>query len=367
MRNPFKRNVEHRSSGGDFQSAVLRTVELQAAAQSADSAATAAVEAAAGLLGRELAQATVNGPEWLRDALTPPTLQQMGRDLIRPGATMHRIDTTGGRVRLFPIGQWHWHSGNGADPLTWTVKITEFGPSSTLTWTLPATGVLWIPWGVNASIPWVGRGALDWAALSARTNAAAERSLGHELSGPVGQLIAIPEAGAAEGNDDTNDGKPVTNPADALAADIAGAQGRAVLLETTQDGYGEGRGEAPQRDWKPARLGPEPPSGVTEAARDAFARILSAFGVPPGLFSSRDADGTALQHVKVCAVIGCNVVQPIARLIEPRSAQQNSAADVSADVRSVRARRSASTRFAALDKLVKAGIDNRRGAGRRRN
>ncbi len=92
--------------------------------------------------------------------------------------------------------------------------------------------------------------------------------LGHELSSPAGQLLAIPETGAAEGGD--SDGDPVTNPANALAADIAGAQGRAVLLETTQDGYGEERAEAPQRDWSPARLGPVLPVGVTEAARDAL-------------------------------------------------------------------------------------------------
>ena len=351
MRNPFRRNVETRSnSGGDFMSTVLRTIETEAATKSADSAATAAAEAAAGLLGRELAQATVNGPEWLRSALTPPVLLQMGRDLVRPGATMHRIDTTGERVRLYPVGQWHWHQGSGADPLTWTVRATEFGPSSTRAWTLPATGVLWIPWGVSASIPWTGKGALDWAALSARVNAAAERSLGHELSGPVGQLIAIPESGAAEGENVDDDGKPVTNPADALAADIAGARGRAVLLETTQDGYGEGRGEAPQRDWKPARLGPEPPSGVTEAARDAFCRILSAFGVPPGLFEP-GADGTSLQHGM--RRFRLNVVEPVARLIshevetklgcECRLTFDPLLGDLQA-------------RAAALDKLVKAGM-----------
>ena len=350
MRNPFRKPVETRSSGGDFYSTVLRTVELEAATRSADSASTAAVEACAGLLGRELAQATVNGPTWLRDALTPPVLLQMGRDLIRPGAFMFRIDTAGGRVRLYPIGQWHWHQGGGADPLTWTVRATEFGPSSTHAYTLPATGVLWVPWGVSASIPWTGKGALDWAALSARVNAAAERSLGHELSGPVGQIIPVPESGAPEGEDDTNDGKPVTNPADALAADIAGARGRVVLVETTQSGYGEGRAEAPQRDWSPERIGPDMPATVTEAARDAFSRVLSAFGVPPGLFEP-GADGTSqregLRRYRL------SVVEPIARLIE-HEVRVKLGADVSLTFDPYAL--DIAGRAAALNRLVSAGI-----------
>ena len=349
MRNPFRKPVETRSQGGDFAATVLRTVELEAATKSADSAATAAVEAAAGLLGRELAGATVKGPEWLRDALTPPVLLQMGRDLIRPGATMHRIDSAGGRVRLHPVGQWHWVSGDGADPLTWIVKITESGPSSTLTWTLPATGVLWATWGVAASIPWVGKGALDWAALTARVNAAAERSLGHELSGPVANLIAVPDSGGKDGDDDA-DGVAPTGPSDALAGDIAGAQGRTILVETTAGGFGEGPSEAPQRDWGATRLGPDMPQTVTEAARDAFARILSAFGVPPGLFEP-GADGTALQHGM--RRYRLNVVEPVARLISYEVATKLGCEcrltfdPLLGDLQA---------RAAALDKLVKAGM-----------
>ena len=310
------RRTERRNNGGDFYSTVLRTVELEAATKSADSAATAAVEAAAGLLGRELAQATVKGT----DALTAPVLRQIGRDLVRPGASLHRIDTTRGRLRLLACGEWHWHSGRGADPDTWTVKATEFGPSGTLVYDLPAAAVLYLDWAHNASTPWAGKGALDWAALTARVNANAERSLGKEMNGNVAQLVVQPKNVAASGTD--ADGNPTTNPVEQLAKDVAGADGRTVYVETVN---ADGRAEAPQYDWKPQRLGPQPPAEVAEIARDAFARVLSAFGVPAGLFVP-DADGTAqresLRRYRM------NVVEPTARLIE-HEARVKLEADVS--------------------------------------
>ena len=344
----FGRKTERRNSGGDFYSTVLRTVELEAATKSADSAATAAVEAAAGLLGRELAQAAVSGSSVVSDALTPTVLRQMGRDLVRPGSTMHRIDTTGGRLRLFPVGQWHWRDGKGADPLTWTVLATEFGPSGTLAYTLPASAVLWIDWAHNASTPWTGKGALDWAALSARTNANAERSLGHETAKAVAQVVALPEPGAPAGTD--ADGNPETTPSDKLMADIAGAQGKLVSVETTAGGFGKGPADAPQRDWQPAHFGPKPEGGLVELARDAFSRVLSAFGVPPALFVP-NADGTAQREA--LRRYRLNVVEPVARILEAE-VRLKLEADVS--LRFDPYALDLQARTASLDKLVSAGL-----------
>ena len=65
--------------------------------------ATAALEACAGVLrARGFAASEVSGPESLTRALTPGTLELIGRSLIRTGEVVFLIDTTAGRLRLVP-------------------------------------------------------------------------------------------------------------------------------------------------------------------------------------------------------------------------------------------------------------------------
>ena len=68
--------------------------------------------------------------------------------------------------------------------------------------------------------------------------------MGEEVAGPLAQLLTVPSDGGDDGGDD---------PLKELKADIWAARGRALLLETTVAGYGDGRGAAPQRDWMPSR------------------------------------------------------------------------------------------------------------------
>ena len=87
MRWPWQPR-ETRESGGSFTDAVVRLIEAQAAGQAADTGSTAAVEAAAGALSRALAGATVTGPSWATEAVSPSYLAQVGRDLIRSGESL---------------------------------------------------------------------------------------------------------------------------------------------------------------------------------------------------------------------------------------------------------------------------------------
>ena len=302
----FRREPETRASnngGGDFFDAVVAQLEAQAATKSADAGATAAVEAAAGALSRAFADAEVEAEPWARDAVTPAFLAQVGRDLIRGGASLHRIDTPGGRVRLWPVAQWYWHEGRSSDPNTWTVRVTEYGPSGSMTHVLPWSAVVWQTWGLSTTTPWVGRAPTSWAALTAKLAAESERSLGDELGGPVANILAVPQDGG-----DGGDGDPLAQ----LKLDIGAARGKAVLTETVAAGWGEGRTAAPQSDWKPQRLGPDPPASVPEIARDSFTRMLAACGTSISLFS--DSDGTSQREGLRRWHMG--TVRPLARLLE---------------------------------------------------
>ena len=301
MKWPWKK-AENRQSGGDFSDAVVRLIEAQAAGTAADASSTAAVEAASGALSRAFASAMVEGPDWAKKAVSPRYLAQVGRDLVRAGDSMHVITVDpGGRVSLLPCSSWHWEGS--ADPETWTVRATVYGPSTSTTRHLPGAGVVFVRWGGTPGLPYVGVSPLSWAHTTNRLLSETERSLADESQGPLAQLLAIP----ADGGDDEND-----DPLKMLKADIRTARGKALLLETTAAGHGEGATAAPKRDWVPSRLGPAPPAIMATLRKDAFEAVLAACGTPPSLFT--DADGTSQREALRRWHQG--TVLPLARILE---------------------------------------------------
>ena len=301
MRWPWTK-PETRESGGDFSDAVVRLIEAQAAGTAADASSTAAVEAAAGALSRAFTSAEVVAAPWVQQAVSPAVLGQIGRDLIRKGDSMHVIRVGGdGLVRLIPCSSWHWEGNH--DPASWTVRATAYGPSTSTTWSLPASSVVSLHWGSNPGQPYLGVAPTSWAHTSSRLGAEVERSLADEAAGPLAQLLAVPQDGGDDGDSD---------PLAGLKADIRGARGKALLVETTNAGWGEGKTAAPQSDWKQQRLGPSPPEVLAQLRRDAFEHVLAACGTPPSLFT--DSDGTSQREAVRRWHLG--TVLPLARVLE---------------------------------------------------
>ena len=301
MRWPWSRKPEVRES---LDRAIARLLEAEATGTIADTASTAAVEAAAGALSRALASAKVEGPRHVREAVTRAVLAQVGRDLIRAGESLHVIDVDArGRVLLIPSPQWTWEGGNSR-PDSWMCRVTTYGPSSSTTSLLPAAGVVHLRWGSSPGQPYRGSGPLSWASTTARLSSATDMSLANESAGPLAQLLALPSDGGDGGDDD---------PLAMLKADIAKAKGKALAVETTAAGWGEGRGAAPAADWKATRLGPNPPAALAAIRKDAFEAVLAACGTPPALHTA-DADGTAQREAVRRWHLG--TVLPLAGLIE---------------------------------------------------
>ena len=293
---------EQRDSGGDFSDAVVRLIEAQAAGTVADTSSTAAVEAASSWLSRALSSADVQAEGWARDAITPEVLGQIGRDLIRSGDSMHviRVDNMG-IVKLIPASSWHFEGNH--DPYSWTVRVTAYGPSTSTTWNLPASGVVFVRWGGTPGQPYVGTGPLSWAHTTARLQSEVERSLADEAGGPLAQLLAVPQDGGDGGEDD---------PLMELKADIRTARGKALLVETVAAAWGESRGAAPQRDWVASRLGPNFPQSMAMVQEKSFMAVLAACGLSVALFD--DSDGTSKREQ--LRQTHMNTVMPLARLLE---------------------------------------------------
>ena len=293
---------EKRESGGSFSDSVLRLIESQAAGTAADASSTAAVECASGALSRAFAAAEVQAPSYVQGAVTPEFLGQVGRDLVRRGQSMHVITVSPmGGLSLLPCSSWHFEGD--AHPSTWTVRATVYGPSSSTTRHVPFAGVVFVKWGATPGQPYVGVGPTRWAAITARLQSEVERSLADEASGPIANLLPVPQDGGAD-----DEGDPLAS----LKADIRAARGRAVLTETTSAGWGEGPSAAPRQDWKAQRLGPNPPAGMADVLGQSFFEVLAACGIPPAMFLPKSSDGGQREaYRRWCAL----VVQPLGRLL----------------------------------------------------
>lgn len=337
---PFTKKPEKRESGGDFSDSVLRLIEAQAAGSAADASSTAAVEAAAGALSRAFASAEVQGPAWIQNTITPEFLGQVGRDLIRAGDSMHVVKITSkGKVILLPCSSWHFEGE--ADPDSWTIRATVYGPSTSTTRNLPFEAVVFVKWGSSPGQPYVGTGPLSWAHTTARLQSETERSLADEAAGPLAQILAVPQDG---GDDDDN------NPLKMIKADIAKARGKALLVETTAAGWAEGKSAAPQSDWKQQRLGPMMPESMATIRTDSFNAVLAACGTPPSLFD--DSDGTA-QRESFRRYLTLTV-QPIAKILE-RELSAKLEADVSLNFDGLYAH-DLQGRATSFQKLVAGGV-----------
>ena len=154
-------------------------------------------------------------------------------------------------------------------------------------------------------------------------------------------MLAIPKDGGTGGDDD---------PMSGLKADISKARGAALLLETTQNSYGEGAAGRPQRDWSAARLGPMPPESMVNVAQAAFARVLAACGASPALFD--DSDGTSKREAMRQWHLG--TVQPLAKMLATElSMKLDSTIGLSFDLYHV----DLAGRAMAFQKLAGQGVD----------
>ena len=306
MKWPWSKR-ETRSAGGGFSDAVVAAIEAQATAKVADVSSTAAIEAAAGALSRAFASAEVDGPAWVRDAVNPVWLAQVGRSLVREGASLSVIGMNTMGTTLIPAAFFNFEQGsdNDEDEESWLCRATTYGPGSSTTRLLTRDRLVFVRWGTSPGTRYRGQGPTSWAHLTARLQGEVERSIADEVSGPLAQLLAIPSDGG--------DGDEETDPLAKLKADIGSARGKALLVETTAAGFGEGRAAAPQKDWVGSRLGPSPPAALVEVAEQSFARMLSACGVPPAMFES-GADGTAQREA--LRRWHMNTVMPLARVLE---------------------------------------------------
>ena len=293
---PEARAREFRS----YESVILDRFEAQAHGALAGSAATGALQAAAGLTARALSSAAPRGDMGL---LTPSVLGDIGYDLVRHGQSIWRFAVEdAGPVLLRASYSAGAAVAGGPDPRSWRYTLTLTGPATTRTVYAGAESVLHIRINTDPSAPWRGRSPLEVARLTGRLSASLEDALGKESEVLVSRIVSFPdgvsEAMLTDLRSKINDGR---------------LPGRIAFPPTTARGFGAGVTNAPQSDWPVRRSGPEYQSNDAAVYQAVTAAVLAACGIPPAL-ADPGAAGPGQRESWRAFLVG--TVQPLAALIE---------------------------------------------------
>ena len=286
---------EKRQEHYAYTDTLVQLIQSQASGGSALPAATAALEASSGFVGRAFASADTNTA-----VLDPPILSLIGRSLVRRGEfvaviKMGRGDDT---PRLAPAASWDIVGDE--DPKSWTYRLTLAGPSKQTTIeNVAADGVVHIRYASDQNAPHRGIGPLQSAHLAGRLSAEVSAALADELSGPRGSLLPLPNVDGADPS------------VASLKADIRGLGGGLAFVEAMSDQFGSGPTNNPSQGWTTQRIGSTLPTSSIEAAKLAFAEVTAACGLSVALWG--DGEGTASREAFRQALH--SVLVPLGRLV----------------------------------------------------
>ena len=345
---PFGKDKLEKRAAQPYTDLVTNYLQSQALGEATSATTIAAVEAAAGQYARAFAGAEVQASAHVKRALTPSVLALMVRNMIRYGESVHVIEVMRGEMSLLPAGSFDVTGGISEEE--WIYNIHVYGPSGNISSFVVSSSIVHCRYSVDSSQPWRGISPLGWSSTTGRLLSSLEANLASEMGGPSGYFLPVPIDSAKKEDD--------SGVLDKLRADLSNIKGRTVLVESVANGWGEGKGNAPQKDWVSERIGPNPPSVLVTLRSEAAQSIIAACGVPPELFSmAGSAQGSRESWRRF--IFGS--VEPLCRLVEEElsrklespvkiSMEHTYAADIAA-------------RSGAFSKMVQAGMDANKAAG----
>lgn len=271
MRWPWTKPEERNAPdpAGDYTAAALDAQLAQATAGHAEAGATAAVEAASGLVARAFAVADVDGVP-----LEPRVMALVGRSLVRKGECVLIAETRAdGAISLLPAQSWSVHGG--ADPDTWTYEVTLGGPSVSSTYRRAGRDrIVHVIPNADPAQPWRGISALDAAVQAGRLNANLSKALADEAGGPRGQLMFAPNL----------------NPERVAGIGTVTRSNPGGLVVVTYKGT-NALGASPSPTLQ--RFGSDVPAHTVELYRRSYGEVLAAIGIPPALVEATGVDGAS--------------------------------------------------------------------------
>ena len=290
--------LETRGGASDYTSQLLSASYAQATGR-IHAASVAGVQAAAGIIGRALASATIEGDG---GAVDSQLLENIGTDLTRSGRFLGRlIIGRRGQLRILRASATVSIIFGESDPNTWVYWLQESGPSETHSQRAVASEVINIRINSDSYRPWEGISPLNRAVASGQLAARLSHSLGDEAAVVVSRILTV-----AQGT-----GEAITNK---LSQAISGElPGRIALPETQMAGGGAGRSSAPARDFRPERTGFDAPVSAPTLYAHMFSEVAELCGVPGALVNPSSAGPSQRESWRRLTV---GTIEPYARLIE---------------------------------------------------
>ena len=260
------------------QAVIAHMTRVATGGADADINTHAVVESCAGLYGRAMALATVEGPSNLTGALKPSVLSRIGRALIRCGESVFDIQTKNGKLGLLPVVSWD--VTGSPNPETWQYKLELSGPSKSTSKNVANEGLLHFKYASTEKEPWVGISPLQHAAATGTLASNLELRMGEEAGGQVGRVLPIP-------------GEPSDPKYAGLVSDLKSLRG-GVALVPSQDAVWS-QVSKPSANWGSMRFGPELPMSLDAVRKSVIHSITASCGVPVAL-TDPGADATALRE-----------------------------------------------------------------------
>ena len=227
-------------------------------------AATAAVEAAAGIVSRAFALATVRGAD-----LPPEVLSFIAREMIVRGECV--LLNEGGD--LVPVSSYEVR---GVMPNfdSWIYRIEVTSPGGNVMAVDPAlrSRVFHARYSYDAARPWVGVGPLQRAVVTGELAPRIEASLRSELNAKVGYLLSTPL-------------DPSHPSMTKLKSDLEVLDGQIAMIQSPSIDWQSGSPLPPgqRQAFVAQRIGADPPSVMVQLYSAIQTAVLAVCGVPAEL------------------------------------------------------------------------------------
>ena len=183
-------------------------------------------------------------------------------------------------------------------PLTWRYQIEQERPTGEpRRRSVEAAGIVHVRYMPRPSAPWEGVSPLVSAGATADQLAKIERSLDYDASPRGGLIMPLPD-GIERKRSHSTQGSSNNR-----------ALGAVNLVETTNQGFGQGITAAPKEDWVQKRFGAMIPPASIDLREASALWILDALGVPATLHTSQgSAQREAYRHFFTSTIVPLGVL-----------------------------------------------------------